>query len=326
MSRWFYHPLGDYAKNYVEGTVGWSARPHSRIDHGFNKIDYGCGYNLPIYSMTDGTVTSAHWSYGENNPSRWIVVVKCTNNGYSEMMAKLRNGSPDDFPIYISYIEMDRKPEVGSGDSVSPGTLLGYTNNEYSGSNVHIDIGSYDRYGSIGTNNPNLITIDKGSQLAIGMDRWDNYGDKGESYRLEDFLNKNMSLDARGNIIDTTGNPIGVLSTDGLYYPPSSSGSPVLYQTVGTYPHYNTTQTSCPINRFYHYAIAMQTPVYKTKASQSGDSSDSKYDSNVDIRNYISFTEEEKKLALGVIGKEAGQSPPNHSLEAWGRVLRNRIA
>ena len=40
MARWFYHPLGDYAKNYIEEIASPSQFPHTRADHGFNKIDY----------------------------------------------------------------------------------------------------------------------------------------------------------------------------------------------------------------------------------------------------------------------------------------------
>ena len=226
MARWFYHPLGDYAKNYVEGTASPSQFPHTRPDHGFNKIDYGCGYNLPIYSMTDGTVVTAKY-IGGDGVSRYGVVIKCTNNGYSEMMAKVKNASPMDYPIYISYIEMDREPEVTTGESVSPGTLLGYTNNVYPGSNVHIDIGTFDRYGSDGKNNPNLISLVNGPHLALGMDRWDNYGDKGEDFDFTQYLSSLMSVDSNNNIIDTTGKPIGVLSSDNLYYPIDRNGNPV---------------------------------------------------------------------------------------------------
>ena len=325
MARWFYHPLGDYAKNYVDGTANSSQFPHTREKHGFNKIDYGCGYNLPIYSMTDGIVVTARY-IGDDGKSKYGVVIKCTNNGYSEMMAKIKNASPMDYPIYISYIEMDREPEVTVGESVSPGTLLGYTSNVYPGSNVHIDIGTFDRYGGDGKNNPNLISLANGPHLALGMDRWDNYGDKGEDFDFTKYLSSLMSVDSNNNIIDTTGKPIGVLSNDNLYYPIDYNGNPVKVQMNSSYPHYNTNPSPCPINRFYHYALAMQTPVYKKANTSSSSSSDqNKYDSNCDIRNYITFTEEERQAALGVMSYEAGNNAPNCSLECWGRVLRNRI-
>lgn len=319
MARWFYHPLGEYAQKYIDNITTASQKPHTRTNHGFNKIDYGVGGNLKVYSMTSGVVSTAKYADDE---SKYVMIIKCVDNGYSEMMGKLRGQKPENFPIYISYIEMSKIEDFKSGDSVSPGTLLGYTNSVYEGSNVHIDIGAYDRYGVKNTDNPNLITHNNSDQLAIGMDRWDAYGDKGENYQLKDYLTNVFTLQ-NNNIYDTTKKPIGTLYQDGLYYPIGADGSPILYQTVGIYPHYNTSTTPCPINRFYHYALAMQTPVYK-ELKRSDNQSD-RYDGNVDIRNYITYTERERQAALGVISFEAGSSAPNCSLESWGRVLRNRI-
>lgn len=325
MPRYFYHPLGDYAKNYVNGSASFGQQPHTRIDHGFNKIDYGCGGNINIYSMTNGTVSTAGW-IGNDGVSRYGVIVRCVDNGYSEMMAAQRGGTVEDFPIYISYIEMNEEPKVSVGSIVKPGTLLGTTNSVYYNSNVHIDIGAYDRYSNKGNNNPNIVAdaLDYRNQLAIGFDRYDAYGDKGENFDFTKYV-KSLKLDGNKNFIDQSGACYGILSDDNLYYPSGVSGEPIKFQTVGVYPHYGTSSTPCPINRFYHYAIAFQKPIY-LQASSAPVSGGKAYDKNVDINNYITYTETEKQIALGVMSFEAGAGAPMASLECWGRVLRNRIA
>ena len=50
--------------------------------------------------MTDGIVVTARY-IGDDGKSKYGVVIKCTNNGYSEMMAKIKNASTMDYPIYI---------------------------------------------------------------------------------------------------------------------------------------------------------------------------------------------------------------------------------
>lgn len=264
MSRLFYHPLGNYAANYT-ATSSPSAKPHTRTNHGFNKIDYGCGENLPVYSMTNGAVSAVGESTDPKmGESKKFVCIRCVDNGYSEMMADLKSGNVEDYPIYISYIELS-ETDVEAGTEVSPGTKLGLTGLN-SGSNVHIDIGAYCRWGGsqsgdLNKSNPNLITSDDNNQLAIGCRQVDAYGDKGITKEeiLEKYLDSNFTYDRTG-IKDSSGNYLGVLSNN-HYYPPNSSGGAVLTQSVGTYPGGGS--NSCPVEDFYHYMICLQTPIYQ---------------------------------------------------------------
>lgn len=63
---YYYHPLGNLAKAFTDGTASDSEWPHtydaneSGKPHGFNDLDWGSGSQIPVhspvYSMTDGVV------------------------------------------------------------------------------------------------------------------------------------------------------------------------------------------------------------------------------------------------------------------------------
>ena len=102
MSNYFYHPLGDYAQNYIDGNAPFGALPHTRQDHGFSKIDFGVGGGVKVYSMTDGIITSAGNLGISDNISKYGCVVKTSDTGYSRMQAKLQGGTASDYPIYFT--------------------------------------------------------------------------------------------------------------------------------------------------------------------------------------------------------------------------------
>lgn len=261
MSNYFYHPLGDYAQNYIDGSATPSERPHTYPSHGWNKIDFGVGGGRPVYSMTNGIITNCGYFGQSDGQSKYGVAVKTTDCGYSRMMAKLKGGSPEDYPIYFTYIEMDNiNEELEKERPITKGTFLGETNYDYAGSNLHFDIQPYERYSN--TNEGNAKTW----YGCISLDQRDAYGDKGSSYNLKDHLDPNFSMDEHGNLKDSTGKYIGLKGDDGIYYPPGLSGE-IISKYTGNPPGMTLSELdwiggrSTQINKWYAYAIMMQTPV-----------------------------------------------------------------
>lgn len=271
MSNYFYHPLGDeYASKYLAGQLNTSESPHTRINHGLNKVDFGCGGGLPVYSMTNGTLVTYKWCGGDG-VSKYGAVVKTTETGYSKMMAQRLGGTAEDYPLFFTYIEMNSlMSNLHVGDYVEKGTQLGVTNSEYAGSNLHFDIQPYDRYG--GDNG----TTAEHWYGAISLWRKDAYGDKGTDYNLKDYLDPSFSLDSDGNIIDSTGNHIGVKSGK-IYYPPNSSGGAVTYNTEFAQMTAADIEyiggNSMAINRWYSFPILMQKPIYVSGSQNKSDNS-----------------------------------------------------
>lgn len=253
MSNYFYHPLGDYAQNYIDGNAPFGALPHTRQDHGFSKIDFGVGGGVKVYSMTDGIITSAGNLGISDNISKYGCVVKTSDTGYSRMQAKLQGGTASDYPIYFTYIELDEiDSKIKVGESISQGQYIGLTNNEYAGSNLHFDIQPYDRYNTIET--PQKAQQWKG---AISLGQYDAYGDKGSNYKLLEHLDDNFKYE-NGGIKDYTNKMIGVKGSDGKYYPPSSSGMAVMNNTGA---NEGNLDPSLEIGRWYSQLFMMQTPI-----------------------------------------------------------------
>ena len=55
MSNYFYHPLGNYAENYVS-SASLGALPHTYASHGFGNVAFGTDGEQNVYSMTNGAV------------------------------------------------------------------------------------------------------------------------------------------------------------------------------------------------------------------------------------------------------------------------------
>ena len=261
MSNYFYHPLGGYAENYLNNSANYSQLPHTREDHGWSKMDFGVGGNLPVYSMSNGIIINCGWFEGNNdNVSKYGVVVKTTDCGYSRMMAKLKGGTSEDFPLYFTYIEMDSLSEgIEKGNTITKGTQIGITNSEYLGSNLHFDIQPYDRY--------SMDNSGGAEQWAgcISLTRYDAYGDKGSEYSLEKHLDSNFTTDFNKNLKDSSGKYMGINSNN-IFYPPSSSGTPVLINThKPSGVNQNVLNALGPndmaIKNWYSFAILTQTPI-----------------------------------------------------------------
>lgn len=167
---YYYHPLGDLAKAFVDGTASNSEFPHTYDDngdhaHGVGNLDWGSGDNIPplspVYSMTDGTIYSIYTSHGSGGRGVGIYIKTDRLDGAGK-------------PICIHYIELsgvsDRLAQIlgceagphslsefsnfnvsSSGPiEVKMGELIGYTNDWYNNySNMHTDF----TYEGVGDNN-----------------------------------------------------------------------------------------------------------------------------------------------------------------------------
>lgn len=252
MSNYFAHPLGEYAQRYIDGVATPSELPHTYSSHGFSKIDFGVGGGHKIYSMTNGVIQNVGWFQPMDDVSKYGCVVRTTDCGYSRMQAKLQGGSAEDYPVFFTYIEMDEiSPDLKVGNSITKGTYIGITNNEYAGSNWHFDIQPWERYGGGGNS-------DKAQEWwgAISLDEFDAYGHKGQNYQLKDHLDSHFSLDDKGNLKDYAGKYIGKADSNGIYYPIGSSGEILTTNTGQT----NGLNPDLRISRWYSYAFMMQTP------------------------------------------------------------------
>ena len=266
MTNYFYHPLGDYAENYISGSASTGALPHTYSSHGFSKIDFGVGAGLPVYSMSNGIISSCG-DFSADGVSKYGCVIKTTDCGYSRMQAALQGGTAEDYPVYFTYIEMDSiESGLKPGDIVQRGQQIGTTNKEYTSaaSNLHFDIQPFDRYHT-------AETPDKAKQWygAISLTQFDAYGDKGEGYKLSDHLDSNFTP-TDGGIKDHAGKFIGVKSSDGKYYPPNSGGTPI---TTNTGLNEGNLDPSLEIGKWYSHLFMMQTPI-KVENKQNTSNSD----------------------------------------------------
>ena len=162
----YYHPLGEFAQHYIDGDVGYGAFPHTYggpgwgKEHGWGKLDWGVPPDIPVYSMTNGTITSVNCRT-DSSQYGYAVVVKTDR---VDSVGK---------EIYIRYLEMAGLGEIAAkiaGRNISPGPatfdlkvskdftepcdvpikqgdLIGYTNSFYSPySDLHLDFHYYDNY------------------------------------------------------------------------------------------------------------------------------------------------------------------------------------
>ena len=156
--NYLYHPLGDFARNYADGTISFQDRryPTSHSGHKNGGIDFNPGSKMPIYAMADGTVTFvgiyARPSDYSNRCAGYYIELESNNFGYGI--------------IYIRYLEMGWlespfaeaigvRPGANGTNiqscsgkqtkrvtiSVKAGDIIGYTNSIGNGqSQLHIDL------------------------------------------------------------------------------------------------------------------------------------------------------------------------------------------
>lgn len=156
MAEYYYHPLGDYAQKYLEDapTVAF---PHTYNNHGWGKLDFGVGGGLPVYSMTDGVISSINCDIASGEEGFVVVIRTDRVDGEGK-------------PIYINYLEMDglsdtlaaiiggkggnkgydkisrRIPLLEQNIQIRQKDQIGYTNDRYDGSSLHMDFTYGDRF------------------------------------------------------------------------------------------------------------------------------------------------------------------------------------
>lgn len=238
-SDYYYHPLGDYAQHYIDNDVGSNVFPHSydeNAQHGWGKLDWNCGPDVPVYSMTNGTITSVNCRGFDADGSD-------SQRGYSVIIRTDRKDSTGN-DIYIRYLELAGLGEITAniaGEGLGPrtyyehsvnnpcevpvkqGELIGYTNQHYdsSASNLHLDFTYGDNF------------VGKGNHLGFGS------AESVPHVLSTDTLNSAFEL--RGNAVYCNGTLIG--SSDGKV--PS---------TWGGYTHYT-------VYPDISYLVCLQKPI-----------------------------------------------------------------
>lgn len=332
--NYFYHPLGSYAEHMTPGVDPQNRCPHTYNNHGFSKVDFGVGPGHTVYSMTNGevvTITNRH----ESDQLGFVIVVKTNETGYSKMVASERGGAPSDYPLYYSYLEMEYLKEpfaslygvtentsyinaparktVQPNIQITKGQEMGITNSFYGDfSNLHMDIGFWDRYTSTGGENANP---NDRRNWNIRMGLQDNF--LLQDIDVKKYLAEGFSLTPdEQNIIAPDGTILGV-PVNGIYYPPATWGG-VISTMNGE---------DNRVRKFYHYSTMFQKPTYLQGTSVGMTES---YDPQVDVGVQ---DEREMKMAGGVIIWEVGSEGPfgDHPnyyayMEMVCRCVRNRVA
>lgn len=157
-NNYLYHPLGDFAQYYADGTYGPGDNefPRTHSEHNNGGIDFNPGSKLPVHAMADGEVvfigvynSSSHY---KEKSAGYYVEIKSNSFGY--------NGT-----VYMRYLEMGwLESPLAEAIGVEPGTsgtsiknapsvrmntsiqikagdIIGYTNEIGNGqTNLHIDL------------------------------------------------------------------------------------------------------------------------------------------------------------------------------------------
>lgn len=187
--NYIYHPLGEFAKNYSDGSIGIGDPrfPRSHSGHANGGIDFNPGAKLPVHAMVDGEVTflgaysdARHYA---SNSAGYYVEIKSTNFGY--------NGT-----VYMRYLELGylespfgealginsgpngtsirNKPTTRKNVSIQvrKGDIIGYTNDIGGGqSQLHIDLQrnpTLSGGGSVSSNFPFTPSDGKGGTYGTG--------------------------------------------------------------------------------------------------------------------------------------------------------------
>lgn len=165
----YYHPLGEFAQHYIDGDVGFNVLPHTYgsppSGHGWGKLDWGVPPDIPVYSMTNGTITSVNCRT-DSSQYGYAVVIKTDRvdsvgkeiyirylemAGLGEIAAKIagRNISPgpNTFNLDASKGDVSEDFTEPCDVPIKQGDLIGYTNSFYSDySDLHLDFHYYDNY------------------------------------------------------------------------------------------------------------------------------------------------------------------------------------
>lgn len=253
---YYYHPLGDLAKAFVDGTASSSEFPHTYDNngdhaHGVGNLDWGSGSSIPqlspVYSMTDGTIYTVYTSHGDGGRGVGIYIKTDRLDGAGK-------------PICIHYIELsgvsDRLAQilgceagphtesefasfnVSSSEpiSVKMGELIGYTNDWYLNySNMHTDF----TYEGVGDNNSTDIPA---------------YIEASPHVKNVEQLNKKFSVEKTGQSI-----PEYIVKCDGKIVG-SDNGMVRLQSAPSSY---------YPVYPFISYLVCQQIPVYLSGGSSS---------------------------------------------------------
>lgn len=299
MGKYWYHPIGDNAKMYVDGTATPSQKPHTydwngSKSHGIGKLDWGLEPGTPIYSMTDGTCYS--------------IIVQTSSGGKGYQVYIKTDRTTQGKPICIRYIEMrglgdsladaigvDRGdnsfPGVYSANSVnvpiSQGELIGYANDWYAGySTLHTDM-FFESQGDSSYNDPNTIP-----QIEDGK------------------LSSDFTLEDTGN---TTSSDANLGGQTFKLYKVTCQGKTVGSET-GFVPLQGYDSTIYPVYPFVPYLVQLQTPVQISTSTAGNGGSTVANGTGEAPDSYFSETFTADDTELRQIGNACmGEIPPDYN-------------
>ena len=156
---YYYHPLGELAKAFADGTADDSEWPHTYTKpgkyHGIGNLDWGSGKSIPpnskVYSMTNGVITKI-FKYTDDDGFGFHIYVKTDRldgegktieihyielAGFSERIANIlgcKSGPMTETEVKMAPVNFSTEITVEMGEHI------GYTNSWYSNfSNMHTD-------------------------------------------------------------------------------------------------------------------------------------------------------------------------------------------
>ena len=247
---YYYHPLGELAKAFADGTADDSEWPHTYTKpgkyHGIGNLDWGSGKSIPpnskVYSMTNGVITKI-FKYTDDAGFGFYIYIKTDRvdgegktieihyielSGFSERIANIlgcKAGPMTEKEVHMAPINFSTEITVEMGEHI------GYTNSWYSNySNMHTDFVYVGRGDNNSDGNVDVSTYPHAIESKLSG-----------NFKLTDLSNGIKKVECDGKIV---GRENGYVRTQ-------HGGSSDTYKV---WPHMS-------------YMVCQQTPVYINSSS-----------------------------------------------------------
>ena len=247
---YYYHPLGELAKAFADGTADDSEWPHTYTKpgkyHGIGNLDWGSGKSIPpnskVYSMTNGVITKI-FKYTDDDGFGFHIYIKTDRldgegktieihyielAGFSERIANIlgcKSGPMTEAEVKMAPVNFSTEISVEMGEHI------GYTNTWYSNfSNMHTDFVYVGHGDNNSDGNVDVSTYPHATESKLS-----------NNFKLTDLNNGIKKVECNGKIV---GRENGYVRTQ---YGGSSD-------TYKVWPHMS-------------YMVCQQTPVYINSSS-----------------------------------------------------------
>lgn len=249
---YYYHPLGELAKAFADGTADDSEWPHTYTKpgkyHGIGNLDWGSGKSIPpnskVYSMTSGVITKI-FKYTDDDGFGFHIYIKTDRldgegktieihyielAGFSERIANIlgcKSGPMTETEVKMAPVNFSTEISVEMGEHI------GYTNTWYSNfSNMHTDFVYVGRGDNNSDGNVDVSTYPHATESKLS-----------NNFKLTDLSNGIKKVECDGKIV---GRENGYVRTQ---YGGSSD-------TYKVWPHMS-------------YMVCQQTPKYVSRSSSN---------------------------------------------------------